>query len=191
MACDPEELENVPLFSLLDPDEKAILAAQVELRRFAARERIYKIGDPGGKAYVVVSGGVRLTMVDEDHQEVVVDQVGHGEFFGFASMLDQTPHQTDAHAMGESVCVEVDGATLSSDRAQAACGHGYADRAGTPVSRLAATGKTRATRNPNDVIEARETTWANASPTGWRVWRIVVVHHCVFRGTHDLYLRSM
>ena len=74
MACDPEELENVPLFSLLDPDEKAILAAQVELRRFAARERIYKIGDPGGKAYVVVSGGVRLTMVDEDHQEVVVDQ---------------------------------------------------------------------------------------------------------------------
>ena len=103
MACNPEALHDVPLFALLDADERAVLAAQVELKRFAARERIYKIGDPGGKAYVVVSGSVRLTIVDEDHQEVVVDQPGNGEFFGFASMLDQTPHQKDAFAVEESV----------------------------------------------------------------------------------------
>src|ERR1035438_6700434 len=79
MACNPEVLKDVPLFALLDADEKAVLAAQVELRRFAARERIYKMGDPGGKAYVVVSGSARLTTVDEDHQEVVVDEPGSGE----------------------------------------------------------------------------------------------------------------
>ncbi|MGA3044015.1 MAG: cyclic nucleotide-binding domain-containing protein [Bryobacteraceae bacterium] len=99
MACNPEVLSDVPLFGLLDDDERTVLAAQVELKRFAARQRIYKIGDPGGKAYVVVSGSVRLTTVDEDQQEVVVDQPAHGEFFGFASMLDHTPHQTDAFAM--------------------------------------------------------------------------------------------
>src|SRR5271165_4862558 len=108
MACNPEALQDVPLFALLDPDEKAVLAAQVEIKRFAARERIYKMGDQGGKAYVVVSGIVRLTTVDEDHQEVVVDQPARGEFFGFASMLDQTPHQTDAFAIEESVCLEVE-----------------------------------------------------------------------------------
>ncbi|MGO4884080.1 MAG: DUF1003 domain-containing protein [Bryobacteraceae bacterium] len=158
MACDPEELENVPLFSLLDPDEKAILAAQVELRRFAARERIYKIGDPGGKAYVVVSGGVRLTMVDEDHQEVVVDQVGHGEFFGFASMLDQTPHQTDAHAMGESVCVEVarrDIEVLIARKPHA--GMDMLTVLGRQFHASQQLVRTRTARNPNDVIEARET----------------------------------
>jgi CRP-like cAMP-binding protein len=32
--------------------------------------------------------------VDEDHQEVVVDEPAPGEFFGFASMLEQTPHTT-------------------------------------------------------------------------------------------------
>ena len=32
----------------------------------------------------------------------------HGEFFGFASMLEQTPHQTNAIALEETVCVEVD-----------------------------------------------------------------------------------
>lgn len=108
MACNPEVLKNVPLFSLLDDEESAVLSGQVELKRYAPRQRIYKLGDPGGQAYVMVSGRVRVTTVDEDHQEVVVDEPSSGEFFGFASMLDQTPHQTAATAVEETVCIEVD-----------------------------------------------------------------------------------
>src|SRR5437588_9318713 len=108
MACDQEILRDVPLFALLDDDERAFLAAQVEIARFAPRQRIYKIGDPGGRAYVMVSGSVQVTTVDQDNQEVVVDQPSTGEFFGFASMLDGTPHQTSATALEEAVCIEVD-----------------------------------------------------------------------------------
>jgi uncharacterized membrane protein len=108
MACDPQELRHVPLFALLDDEEAAVLASQVELRRFAPRQRIYKMGDPANQAYVVMSGTVQVTTVDEDHQEVLVDEPGHGQFFGFASMLEQTPHQTNAMAMDETVCLEVD-----------------------------------------------------------------------------------
>jgi CRP/FNR family cyclic AMP-dependent transcriptional regulator len=107
MPCDPAELKHVPLFALLDDDEVGVLAAQVELKSFAARQRIYKIGDPGMHAYIMVSGSVQVTTVDDDHQEVVVDVPGHGEFFGFASMLDQTPHQTNAMATEPATCVEV------------------------------------------------------------------------------------
>src|SRR4051794_25925310 len=107
MACNPDVLKDVPLFSLLDDDETAVLASQVELKRFAPRERIYKIGDAGGQAYVMVSGKVRVTTVDEDKQEIVVDEPAQGEFFGFASMLEQTPHQTNAIALEEVVCIEV------------------------------------------------------------------------------------
>ena len=108
MACHPEVLKRVPLFALLDEEETAVLAAQVELKTFAPRQRIYKMGDPGGQAYVMVSGRARVSTVDQDHQEVVVDEPGSGEFFGFASMLEQTPHQTEAIALDETVCVEVD-----------------------------------------------------------------------------------
>jgi uncharacterized membrane protein len=108
MACRPEVLRHVPLFALLDDEETEVLAGQVELRTFAARQRIYKIGDPSDKAYVMVSGRVRVTTVDEDQQEVVVDEPSHGEFFGFASMLEQTPHQTTAIAAEETDCLEVD-----------------------------------------------------------------------------------
>src|ERR1700692_3432402 len=106
MACKPEILRDIPLFALLDEDEMAVLAGQVELKTFPPRQRIYKMGDPGGQAYVMVSGNVRVTTVDEDHQEVLVDEPARGEFFGFASMLDQTPHQTSADAMEETQCLE-------------------------------------------------------------------------------------
>ncbi|HET6179499.1 MAG TPA: DUF1003 domain-containing protein [Candidatus Sulfotelmatobacter sp.] len=108
MACNPEVLKHVPLFALLDEEETAVLAGQVRLRTFAPRQRIYKIGDSNGQAYVVVAGRVRVSTVDQDHQEVVVDEPSHGEFFGFASMLEQTPHQTEAMAIDEAVCLEVD-----------------------------------------------------------------------------------
>ncbi|HMF10075.1 MAG TPA: Crp/Fnr family transcriptional regulator, partial [Thermoanaerobaculia bacterium] len=108
MPSSPDVLRKVPLFALLDDDETAVLAAQVELRTFMPRQRIYRLGDPGDKAYVLVSGAVRVTTIDQDHQEVVVDEPRAGEFFGFASMLDRTPHQTSALAMEETVCVEVD-----------------------------------------------------------------------------------
>jgi uncharacterized membrane protein len=108
MACDPEVLKHVPLFALLDDEEAAVLAGQVQVKTFAPRQRIYKIGDSGGQAYVVVSGRVRVSTVDHEHQEVVIDEPSHGEFFGFASMLEQTPHQTEAVAVDEAVCIEVD-----------------------------------------------------------------------------------
>ena len=108
MSCDPEVLKRVPLFTLLDQDEIELLAGKVELKTFAPRQRIYKMGDPGGRAYVVVSGKARVTTVDEDQQEVVLDEPTAGDFFGFASMLQQSPHETGAIALEETGCVEVD-----------------------------------------------------------------------------------
>ena len=93
MACKAEDLRQIPLFALLDDDEMAVLAAQVEIRKFAPRQRIYKIGEPGKHAYVMMSGIVRVTTVDQDHQEVLVDEPSRGDFFGFASMLEDTPHR--------------------------------------------------------------------------------------------------
>jgi uncharacterized membrane protein len=108
MPCDPEVLKRIPLFALLDDEEATVLASQVELKTFVARQRIYKKGDTGGKAYIVVSGVVQVTTVDQDEQDVLVDEPGRGEFFGFASMLDETPHQTSATAVTETECIEVD-----------------------------------------------------------------------------------
>jgi CRP/FNR family cyclic AMP-dependent transcriptional regulator len=154
MSCNPEVLKHVPLFALLDEEETAVLASQVRLKTFSPRQRIYKIGDSSGQAYVVVSGRVRVSTVDQDQQEVVIDEPSHGEFFGFASMLEQTPHQTEAQAVDEAVCLEVnrnDIAVLLQRKPLAGMDMlrvlGRQFHASQQLVRL------RANRHPNEVIE--------------------------------------
>src|SRR4029450_3992961 len=106
--CDPSVFEEIPIFSLLDAEERAVLAENVELRRFPARHRLYRVGDAGAKAYVVLSGRVQVVVVDEDNQEVVIDQPARGELFGMASMLSASPHQTTAIALEETTAIEID-----------------------------------------------------------------------------------
>ena len=158
MACDAAILREVPFFALLDDEEIAVLASQVALTRFPARQRIYRIGDPGGRAYVLISGGVRVTTVDEDQQDVVVDEPASGDFFGFASMLDNSPHQTNAVALEDTVCVEVDRddiETLIQRRPHAAMDMltvlGHQIHGAQHLVRL------RAARNPNEMIESEMT----------------------------------
>jgi CRP/FNR family cyclic AMP-dependent transcriptional regulator len=158
MSCDPHELKHVPLFALLDDEETAVLASQVELKTFAPRQRIYKRGDEGGRAYVMVSGRVRVTTVDEDNQEVVVDEPGHGEFFGFASMLEETPHQTDAIALEEATCLEVDRKDIAVllERKPLA-GMDMLTVLGRQFHASQHLVRVRASRNPNDLIETEAT----------------------------------
>jgi CRP/FNR family cyclic AMP-dependent transcriptional regulator len=158
MASSPETLRAVPLFSLFDEDELAVLGGEVEVKTFAPRQRIYKMGEDSGHAYVMVSGKVRVTTVDDDQQEVIVDEPSHGEFFGFASMLEQTPHQTNAIALEETRCIEVDRhdiAVLIQRKPHA--GMDMLTVLGRQFHASQQLVRNRASRNPNEVIEEHAT----------------------------------
>jgi len=179
MACDPKELTHVPLFALLDEEEAAVLASQVELKRFAPRQRIYKIGDPPQHAYVMMEGAVRVTTVDEDHQEVLIDEPGHGDFFGFASMLEETPHQTTAVAMEDTTCLEVsrdDIATLLQRKPLA--GMDMLTVLGRQFHATQHLVRVRASRNANEIIEEESTLGQRLADTVARFggsWTFIVV----------------
>ncbi len=126
----------------------------------------------------MVSGSVRVTTVDEDQQEVLVDEPGVGEFFGFASMLDQTLHQTSAAAVEATVCVEVDrhDITVLLERKPHA-----------GMDMLAVLGKqyhgsqklvrVRSSRNPNEVIEEQTTVGEHIADEVARFggsWRFII-----------------
>ena len=107
---------------------------------------------------MLVSGSVRVTTVDEDGQEVIIDEPAAGEFFGFASMLDQTPHQTDAIALTETTCIEVDrhDITILLERKP----HAGLDMMAVLGRQFHASQRlirVRANRNPNELIEEEET----------------------------------
>jgi len=153
MPCDPSVFEDIPIFSLLDADERAVLADQVELRRFPARQRIYKTGDPGEKAYVLLSGKVEVAVIDEDNQEVVIDRPASGEIFGLSSMLSTAPHQTTATAVEPSAAIEIarnDIATLLERKPMA--GLDMLTMVGRQFRAAQDLVRARVARNPNEVI---------------------------------------
>jgi uncharacterized membrane protein len=158
MPCHSEELRQVPLFSLLDDDELAILAAQVELRDFAANQRIYKAGEPNGPAYVMLAGAVNVTLIDEDGQEVIFSQPHHGDFFGFASMLEGIPHLTTAIATEPTTCIEIDRGDISvllEKKPQA--GLDMLTVFATEIHNAQRVIRGRTLRNPNELIDEQET----------------------------------
>lgn len=158
MPCDPALLKNVPIFALLDEEELAVLASQVEHKTFTPRQRIYRMNDPTGRAYILLSGAVEVTTVDEDQQEVIVDQPATGEFFGFASMLDGTPHQTNATATDDCECIEVDrhDITVLLQRKPMA-GMDLLAVLGRQFHAAQQLVRVRSRRNPNEVIEEQAT----------------------------------
>ena len=136
---------------------------------------------PPSHGYVVMSGTVRVTTMDEDQQEVLVDEPAHGEFFGFASMLQQTEHQTTAMAMEEVVCMEIgrdDIEALLKRRPMAGM-----DMLTVQARQFHSSQKlirSRANRNPNEVIEEQETFGERIADGGRALRRFVVVHHSVW-----------
>jgi uncharacterized membrane protein len=161
MPCDPAIFEEIPIFSLLDADERAVLAEQVELRRFAARQRIYRSGDPGAKAYVVTSGKVEVVVIDDDNQEVVLDTPTAGEMFGLASMLSASEHATTATALEDTTAIEVDRNDLSNlMQKKPLAGLDMLTMVGRHIRAAQMLVRTRAGRNPNEVID-EQLTWGD------------------------------
>src|SRR6202030_3731975 len=81
-----------------------------------------------------------------------------GEFFGFASMLEETAHQSTAIALQETVCIEVDRhdiAVLLQRKPMA--GMDMLAVLGRQFHASQKLVRVRAARNPNEVIEEEET----------------------------------
>jgi uncharacterized membrane protein len=127
----------------------------------------------------MVSGAVRVTTVDEDQQEVVVDQPARGEFFGFASMLEQTPHQTEAVATEETLCVEVDrNDILVLIQRKPHAGMDMLSVLGRQFHSAQQLVRVRANRHPNEIIEEHATTGeeiADSVATFGGSWTFIII----------------
>lgn len=158
MPCNSEELRHVPLFSLLDDEELAVLSQQVELRDFAAKQRIYKAGDSGSRGFVLLSGAVHVTLIDEDGQEVLFSEPTHGDVFGFASMLEAVPHHTTAVAMKPTTCLEIDRNDLTAllERKPLA-GLDMLTVLARDIHTAQSVIRSRTMRNANEIIDEQET----------------------------------
>ena len=83
-------------FSLLDEDERALLAKRLEVIKEPKDKVLFNVGDPTGALFVVVSGEVELFFKNDVGERIVIETARSGDFFGEISMLDGGPRSTSA-----------------------------------------------------------------------------------------------
>lgn len=95
-------LAYVPLFALLDDEERAALAGVLQVARFPRGQAIFRAGDVGGALYLVNAGLVRVSFENNEGAEVILGEHGRGQVFGEISLLDGGPRTSTATALEDS-----------------------------------------------------------------------------------------
>lgn len=151
-------LAEVPLFHLLDADERGALAQMMEQANFPAGYRIFEEGEPGERMYVVCTGQVELATTDKLGQKLVLTTASRGDLFGELSLLDHGARTANATTLDDVELLVLDRATLIDfvrRRPEAALDMMavMGGRVRTTTNRL----RQMATRNANEEAEAKLT----------------------------------
>jgi CRP/FNR family cyclic AMP-dependent transcriptional regulator len=101
-------LKEIPLFSLLDEAEMAVLANNLDEKNYLAGQIIIREGEEGSTMFVVARGKVELFLKDKTGQRVSFGMLGTGELFGELSLLDQIPRSASAIAIENTLLYVID-----------------------------------------------------------------------------------
>src|SRR5260370_10745022 len=99
MSVDRDILRQVPLFSSLDGDDLAHVAAVTVERRYQRGDIILVEGDLGGAFHFVRSGRVKIFKMSAEGKEQVLRLIGPGGSFNDVPALDGGPNPANAAAM--------------------------------------------------------------------------------------------
>ncbi len=71
------------------------------------KQFIYREGDESTRVYFVKSGRVKTSKTTDGGKELITVLYGRGEFFGYLTLLEQTPHRDSAVAVDDSELVYI------------------------------------------------------------------------------------
>jgi len=97
-----EALRSVPLFASLDDDAARYLRSLLSDKRVPQNTRLFRQGDKGDAMYLIESGRVRISIRDEEDQEVILAELAQGDFFGEMSIIDGRQRSADANVIDDA-----------------------------------------------------------------------------------------
>lgn len=86
-----ERLKSIPLFADLSDKERELLATTQMSRKFQKNVIVLHEGDQSNALYIVDSGQVKVSKINEEGKEVVLSILGAGDHFGEMSLIDDEP----------------------------------------------------------------------------------------------------
>jgi CRP/FNR family cyclic AMP-dependent transcriptional regulator len=97
-----EALRSVPLFGSLDDQAATDLRELLTVEDISAGTQLFHKGDSGDAMYLIESGRVRISIHDQDAQEVTLADLAQGDFFGEMALIDGRKRSADAHVVQDA-----------------------------------------------------------------------------------------
>ena len=94
-----EALRSVPLFASLDDDSAKDLRNLLSEQNVPSNTRLFKQGDEGDAMYLIESGRIRISVLDDDKKDVTLAELAQGDFFGEMSIIDGRQRSADARVI--------------------------------------------------------------------------------------------
>ena len=102
MATTSGILAAVPLFSLMDEDERTALAERMEEREFSKGETLFSHGDAGDSLMVIRRGRVQVYVENTEGVKIILGEIEPGEIVGEVSLFDPGPRSATAVAVEDT-----------------------------------------------------------------------------------------
>jgi uncharacterized membrane protein len=97
-----EALRSVPLFASLDDDAARELRSLLSDKTVPQNTRLFRQGDKGDAMYLIERGRVRISIRDDEEQEVILAELAQGDFFGEMSIIDGRQRSADAKVIEDA-----------------------------------------------------------------------------------------
>jgi len=97
-----EALRSVPLFASLDDEAATELRSLLSDKTVPQNTRLFRQGDKGDAMYLIESGRVRISLRDDDDQELTLAELAQGDFFGEMSIIDGRQRSADARVIEDA-----------------------------------------------------------------------------------------
>ncbi len=103
MATQTSILREVPIFTGLNDEDLDIIMRMTVRRTYPKNTMIVIEEDQGDMLYIIESGSVKITRLDDEGREVILAILGSSEFFGEMALLDGQGRSANVMAIDDSV----------------------------------------------------------------------------------------
>jgi CRP-like cAMP-binding protein len=97
-----EFLRQVLLFDCLTDDEIEVLARVAGSQNFSKNALVILAEDEGDAFFLIKKGRMKVSVTGNDGREIILSQLGPGEYFGELSLLDGKPRSADVTTLDPS-----------------------------------------------------------------------------------------
>ena len=99
-------LRNIPLFARMEPSKLKLIAFTSERVTFPNGETLFRQGDPGDCAYIVIDGDAEV-LVDTPQGQICVATIGRNDIVGEIAILIDVPRTATVRAKTRLVTLSI------------------------------------------------------------------------------------